>query len=103
MPPPSAVCCARRAAKSPPGAERLPLLAALGHGGVEGLLLQPVAQRAVRLRPDDAIELAPVARDEAHAADHNVVDLPAPVAHVQAVVERDLGAALGDDLRAHEG
>src|SRR6266849_5274697 len=81
----------------------LGLRPALHRGGVQGLLLQPLAQRVVGLQADHAVELRPVARDEAYPADHHVVDPPTPVAHVQAVVERDLPAPPGHHLRAHGG
>src|SRR5207253_3507621 len=81
----------------------LGLRPALHRGGVQGLLLQPLAQRVVGLQADHAVELRPVARDEAYPADHHVVDRPASVAHVQAVVERDLRAPPGHHLRAHGG
>src|SRR5436309_15117088 len=81
----------------------LGLRPALHRGGVQGLLLQPLAQRVAGLQADHAVELRPVARDEAYPADHHVVDRPASVAHVQAVVERDLRAPPGHHLRAHGG
>src|SRR5947209_16976604 len=81
----------------------LGLRPALHRGGVQGLLLQPLAQRAVGLQADHAVELRPVARDQAYPADHHVVDPPASVAHVEAVVERDLRAPPGHHLRAHGG
>src|SRR2546426_1612053 len=71
---------------------------ALGDRGVEGLRLQPFAQRAVRLGPDHAVELAPVTRDDARTTDLHVVGLPAPVAHAQAKVEVDHRASPGHDL-----
>src|SRR4029434_2122883 len=79
----------------------LGLWPALHSSGVHDVLLQPFAQRVVGLHADDAVELRPVARDEAYPADHHVVDLPASVAHVQAVVEPDLRAPPGHHLRAY--
>jgi hypothetical protein len=75
---------------------------ALGVGGVRGLLLQPLAQRAVGLGTDHAIELCPVARGEADALDEHVVDAPASIAYVHAVVEGNLGALTRRHLRTHD-
>src|SRR5215813_9426169 len=58
------------------------------HGGVlRGLLLKPLAQRAVGLGANHPVELGPVARDEAHALDDDVVDAPPSVEEVHTVVQ----------------
>src|SRR5882724_3625502 len=77
------------------------LRSALRRRGLHGLLLQPLAQRAVGLRADHAVELGPVALDETDSLDRHVVDAPAAVAYMQTVVERDLRALPGHHLRAH--
>src|SRR5215470_9129919 len=74
------------------------------HGGVlRGLLLQPLAQRAVGFRANHPVELGPIARDEAHALDDDVVDAPVPVDEMHPVVQGDLGTVPRHNLRAHDG
>src|SRR5207244_4886141 len=88
--------------KAPGGADRLELLAsALGHVGLEALLAHPLEEGRVGFGLDDAIELAPVGRDEAHTVDLQIVHTPPAVPEMETVVERDLAAAVGEDLRPH--
>src|SRR5437868_11605417 len=69
---------------------------------------EAVDERLIRRRLDDAVELAAIRRDEAHAVDEDVVHLPAPVLAEHPVLEGGLvgtridGAALRDDARAHD-
>src|SRR5881397_3961904 len=49
-------------------------------GRFRGLLQEPLAERAVGLRADHAVELRPVARDEADPLDRHVVDAAVAVA-----------------------
>src|SRR5207245_1189280 len=51
---------------------------------------------------DDLVELGPVVGDEAHALDDDVVDEPLLAAPEHPVVDRDLGALLGDELGADD-
>ena len=50
---------------------------------------------------DDAVELGAVVGDQAHVLDLHVVDAPAVAGLVHLVVDRDLGPALGHELRPH--
>src|SRR5439155_23290317 len=90
--------------KAPGGADRLELLAsALGHGGLEALLAHALEEGRVGFGLDDAVELAPIGRDEATPVDLQIVDAPPAVPEMETVVEGDLAAAIGEDLRPHGG
>src|SRR2546425_10328083 len=91
-------------APPPPPPQSLELLApALGHGGLEALLAHTLEERSVGFCLDDSVELAAIGRDEAHAVDLQIVDAPPTVPKVEPVIERDLAAAIREDLRPHRG
>src|SRR5262245_57967153 len=100
-------CRSRRAASSAPDTRRgsllrRPLLLFLAD---ELLLLGPhlLDQLLEGGGRDDLVELGAVVRDEAHALDDDVVDQPLVAPEKHPVVDRDLGALLGDELGAHDG
>ena len=71
-------------------------------GYARGLLLQPLAQRAVGLGTDHAIELCPVARCEGDALHEHVVDASGSIAYVHTVVDGNLGALPRRHPRTHD-
>src|SRR5439155_3262042 len=89
--------------RHPPQSELELLASTLRNGGFEALFAHALEQRRIGLRLDDPIELAAIGRDEAHTVDLEVVDTPATLPEVQAIVERDLGAPLSLHLRPHRG
>ena len=66
-----------------------------GHVGLPAP--QPLQELSERGRPDDRVELTPVARDEAHAVGDDVVHPPSPVTLQQSVVDREFLAPIGND------
>src|SRR5712691_2864336 len=77
------------------------------HVGRVGALFELGAQALDELRIvaglEDLVELAAVVRDQAHALDRHVVGLPPVTVGEHPVVDRNLGALLGDDARADDG
>src|SRR4029434_8553384 len=71
-------------------------------GDLRGVLWWQCTRRAVGLGSDHAIELCPVAGDEAETLDDHVVDAPASIAYVHMVVEGNLGAPPRRHLRTHD-
>src|SRR4029453_3406184 len=83
---------------------RLELLAAaLGDVGLEALLAHPLEESPVGFCLDDPVELAAVGRHEAHTVDLQIVDAPATLPEMEPVVEGDVVAAIGEDLRPDRG
>src|SRR5262249_37955046 len=68
---------------------------------VDPLLAEALDQLVVGRRLDHTIELAAVGRHEAHPVDEDVVDLPAAIDLVHAVIEGGVGPPAGDDAGAH--
>src|SRR5262245_43073662 len=92
----------RRVESSTPCSEPASRGSALGGRVLRDLLLQPFAQCAVGFGANHAVELRPVARDEADPLDDDVVDAPLALEEVHAVVKGDLDALPGHHLRAHD-
>src|SRR5262249_18732835 len=63
--------------------------------------LHALHEVGVGRRLDDLVELRAIVGDEAHALDADVVDEPALAPPEETVLDGDLGAVLGDDLRRH--
>src|SRR4029453_6875671 len=60
-----------------------------------GLRFEPLQQLIDATRTDDPVELGAVVGDEAHALDDDVVDHPAAVVPLHAVLDGDLAALVG--------
>src|SRR5207245_7267722 len=83
------------------GARGLLARVVVGGDDLDLFLAHLVHETSERGSLDDPVELAPVGRDEAHALEQHVVDLPPLPGPVESVLDRNLLLPHGHDLGPH--